>query len=89
MRAQTQKTSGLNLNPLAPAQSTRTFAFTGKTRNPKENVSIPALFCSYCFNLFQSFSRKVEKEVQGRLQSHSNTPKWSQRHQIGGKESEN
>ena len=59
---QSQKSSGLNLNPLVPAQSKRTFAFSGKNQNSIEKASISALFFFYCLNLFQA---KVEKEVQG------------------------
>ena len=33
MQAQSKKSSGLDLNPLVPAQSKRTFPFSGKTRN--------------------------------------------------------
>ena len=38
MEARSQKIRGLNLNPLAPAQSKRTFAFSGKTLNSIEHA---------------------------------------------------
>ena len=66
MDAQSQKTSGLNFNPLAPAQSKRTFALSEKTLNSIEMLSIPASFFSYFLYHFRAFSRNVEKEVQGR-----------------------
>ena len=65
MEAQSDKMNGLNLNPLAPAQSKRTFPFFGKARNSIENASIPALFFSPFLYLFRAFSRKVAKGVQG------------------------
>ena len=40
MKAQSQKSGGLNLSPLAPAQSKRTFALSGKTRKSIEHESI-------------------------------------------------
>ena len=65
MEAQCEKMNGLNLNPLAPAQSKRTFPFSGKARNSIENASIPAPFFSPFLYLFRAFSRKVAKGVQG------------------------
>ena len=65
MDAQSDKMNGLNLNPLAPAQSKRTFPSSGKTRNTIENASIPAPFFSPFLHLFQFFSRKIAKGVQG------------------------
>ena len=64
MEARRQKIKGLNLNPLAPAQSKRTFAFSG--RNPKilGNASISALFFASFLYLFL-FSGKAAKGVQG------------------------
>ena len=64
MEAQIQKTSGLNLNPLAPAQSKRTFAFSGKTQKIMGNASIPPPLFAPFLHLFRAFSRKVEKGVQ-------------------------
>ena len=61
MDAQSQKTSGLNLNPLAQAQSKRTFAFSGKTINPMDLLSISASFFSPFLYHFRAFSRNVEK----------------------------
>ena len=66
MEAQSQKIRGLNLNPLAPAQSKRTFAFYGKTLNSIEFLSISAPFFFPFLYHFRAFSRNVEKEVQGR-----------------------
>ena len=66
MDAQSQKTSGLNLNPLAPAQSKRTFPFSGKTWIFIEKASISASFFFPFLCHFRAFSRNVEKEVQGR-----------------------
>ena len=63
--AQSKKNKGQNLNPLAPAQSKRTFAFSGKTRNSIGNASISAPFFSPFLYLFRAFSRKVEHGVQG------------------------
>ena len=65
MEAQKEKTSGLNLNPLAPAQSKRTFAFSRKTPKIIGNASISAPFFSSFLNLFRDFSGKAEKGVQG------------------------
>ena len=64
MEAQSQKTSGLNLNPFAPAQSERTFAFSRKTQKIMGNASIPAPFFAPFLQLFRAFSRKVEKGLQ-------------------------
>ena len=61
MEAQNQKTNGLNLNPLAPAQSKRTFAFSGKTQKAIGNASILASFFASFLDLFQDFSGKIEK----------------------------
>ena len=65
MEEQNKKSRGLNLNRLAPAQSKRTFPFAGKTWNSKEHASISAPFSSPFLLLFQIFSRKVEKGIQG------------------------
>ena len=65
MEAQSQKIRGLNLNPLAPAQSKRTFAFSGKTQKIIRNASISApSFVSFLY-LFRNFLAKAEKGVQG------------------------
>ena len=66
MQAQSKKSSGLDLNPLAPAQSKRTFPFSGKTWNFIEKASISAPCFSPFLYHFRAFSRNVEKEVQGR-----------------------
>ena len=65
MEARSQKIRGLNINPLAPAQSKRTFAFSGKTQKIIGNASIPAPFFASFLHLFRDFSGKAEKEVQG------------------------
>ena len=64
MEARSQKIRGLNLNPLAPAQSKRTFPFSGKTWKIIENTSISALFFSSFLTLFRGVSRKPEKGAQ-------------------------
>ena len=65
MEAQCEKMNGLNLNPLAPAQSKHTFPFSEKTRNFDENASIPGpFFCPFLY-LFRAFCRKVAKGFQG------------------------
>ena len=65
MEARSQKIRGLNLNPLAPAQSKRTFAFSGKTQKIIGNASILALSFASFLALFRDFSEKAEKGVQG------------------------
>ena len=65
MEAQNQKSSGLNLNPLAPAQSKRTFAFSRKTPKIIGNASISGFFFGSFLHLFRDFSGKAEKGVQG------------------------
>ena len=65
MEAQSQKIRGLNLNPLALAQSKRTFAFSGKTRKIMRNASISAPVFASFLHLFRDFSGKTEKHVQG------------------------
>ena len=65
MEAQSQKIRGLNLNPLAPAQSKRTFAFSGKNQKIMRNASISASFFLSFWHLFRDFSGKAEKQVQG------------------------
>ena len=65
MEARSQKIRGLNLNPLAPAQSKRTFAFSGKTQKIMRNASISASFFASFLHLFRDFSGKAEKHIQG------------------------
>ena len=64
MEAHSDKSSGLNLNPLLPAQSKRTFPFSGKTRNYNANASIPAPFFIF-FVLFSSLLQKSRKRGPG------------------------
>ena len=82
MEAQSRKSRGLNLNPLAPAQSKRTFAFSGKTPTFKGNASIPASFFVLFLHLFRDFSGNVEKGAQSparELQKHTKMdPKGAQ-----------
>ena len=59
-----EKSSGLNLNPLAPAKSKRTFAFSGKAQISIGNASIAACFSPFLY-LFRAFYAKIEKGVQG------------------------
>ena len=82
MEARGQKIRGLNLNPLAPAQSKRTFAFSGKTQIPIEILLIsPPFFFSF-LTLFRGVSRKPEKGAQDsatELQKHTKMdPKGAQ-----------
>ena len=65
MEAERQKLRGLNLNPLAPAQSKRTFAFSGKTFKITGDASISAPFFASFLHFFRDFSGKAEKDVQG------------------------
>ena len=65
MEAQSQKIRRLNLNPLAPAQSKRTFAFSRKTPTIIGNASISVHFFGFFLHLFRDFSGKAEKGVQG------------------------
>ena len=64
MEAQSQKGRGLNQNPLAPAQSKRTFPCSGKLKMSLKKASISAPFF-YFFDHFRSVSRKPEKGAQG------------------------
>ena len=65
MKAHSDKSRGLNLNPFAPAQSKHTFAFSEKNLKFQEIASISTPFFSPFLHLFRAFSRKVEKGVQG------------------------
>ena len=65
MEARSQKIRGLNLNPLALAQSKRTFAFSGKTPKTIGNASISAPCFASFFDFVRDFSGKTEKGVQG------------------------
>ena len=79
MEAQSRKSSGLNLNPLAPAKSKRTFAFSGKTQKIMRNASISApLFASFC-TFFETFRGKLKKGSRVQPQGHKNTLKWTPR----------
>ena len=78
MEAQSQKTSGLNLNPLAPAQSKRTFAFSGKTQKIMGNAFISAPLFVFFFAPFSSLFQKSRKRgpVSGprAIKIHQNGP---------------
>ena len=80
MEAQSKKSRGLKLNPLAPAQSKRTFAFSGKTRNCIEHASIstPSLYILFR-TFFKRFSEITKKGSRVWPQSRTNTPKWTLR----------
>ena len=65
MEAQSQKGGGMNLNPLAPAQSKHTFAFPGKTRTSIGHSPMCAVFFLILLCHFRAFSRNVEINVQG------------------------
>ena len=65
MEAQSKKSRGLNINPLAPAQSKRTFAFSKKNRNPIGNASILAPFFSLFVAPFCKVFQESRKGVQG------------------------
>ena len=75
MEAHRNKSSGLNPNPLAPAQSKHTFPFSEKTRNFNENASIPAPFLYPFLHLFDYF-QKSGKGIQGPAPETKKTPKW-------------
>ena len=61
MEAQSEKSRGPNLNRLAPAQSKRTFPFSGKARHFSEKASNSTPFLFYSF---RGVSRKPEKGAQ-------------------------
>ena len=65
MDGQKLKSSGLNLKPLAPAKSKRTFPFSGNTRNFIEKASISTPVLSPFLTLLRGVSRKPEKGAQG------------------------
>ena len=77
VETQSQEMSGLNLNPLAPAQSKRSFPLSGKTQNSIENASIPApFFCPFLY-LFSSLFPKSRTRGPG------SRPRVLKRHQNG------
>ena len=65
MNAWSNTSGGMNLNPLAPAQSKHTFPFSEKARHSSENASIPAPFFCPFLHLYRAFSRQVTKGTQG------------------------
>ena len=75
MEAHSRESSGLNLNPLAPAGS-RTFANSVKTQNVIDNSSMCASFFYPFLFWFRAFSRTVEKGSNVQPWSHQNTLKW-------------
>ena len=79
MEAQSQKIRGLNLNPLAPAQSKRTFAFSGKTQKIIGNASISGFFVGSFLHLFRDFGKSRKGGSRVRPQGHKNTSKWTSR----------
>ena len=71
-----EKMNGLNLNPLAPAQSELSFSLSRKTRNSIENASFQ-LSCSVLFcTFFKYFPEKSQKGSRVPPQSFKKTPKW-------------
>ena len=76
MTAQRKKMHGLNLNPLAPAQSKLAFPFSRKTRNVIENACICAPFFCPFVNVFHDFSLKSPEGLGSR-------PRVLKRHQNG------
>ena len=79
MEARSQKIKGLNLNPLAPAQSKRTFAFSGKTQKIIRNAYISSpFFASFCI-FFETFREKRKNKSRVRPQGHKSTSKWTSR----------
>ena len=79
MEARSQKIRGLNLNPVAPAQSKRTFAFSGKTPKIPRNASISAPFSDFFCTFFEIFREKPKKGSRVQPQGHKNTLKWTPR----------
>ena len=76
MEAQSQKIRGLNLNPLAPAQSKRTFAFSGKNiKIQRKWIHFSSLFHSF----FETFRETSKKGSRVWPQGHKNTSKWTSR----------
>ena len=62
MEAHRDKNSGLNLDPLAPAQSKHIFPFSEKTVNFYENASIPAPFFGCFLIFFEHFHEKWKRD---------------------------
>ena len=77
MRAQREKMHGLNLNPLAPAQSKLAFPFSRKTRKFIEHACIWAPFFYPFGDLFHDFSLKVARRSRVPPRSLKKTPKWT------------
>ena len=87
MEAHSQKSSGLNLNPLAPAQSKRTFAFSGKIPESLEmhpfQLPFSFLFCTF----FETFREKPKKGSRVRPQAQKIRQNGPQGRQNGAQES--
>ena len=77
MQAQSQKSSGLNLNPLAPAQSKRTFAFLEKPQNASKKHPFQLPFSLLFCIIFEPFPETSKKRSRVGPHSHKNTPKWT------------
>ena len=86
MEARSQKIRGLNLNLLAPAQSKRTFAFSGKTVSAMENVSISAPFSVIFWTFFEAFPEKSKKRSRVGSRAIKIPQNGPQRHPNGGQE---
>ena len=76
VEAHRDKMSGLNINPLAPAQSKRSFALSVQTLNSIENTSIPAPFVCPFLTFFEPFLEKSQKGSRVPPQTLKKTPKW-------------
>ena len=87
MDAQSQKTSGLNLNPLAPAQSKRTFAFSGKTQKIIRNASISVSFFAFFCTFFETFREKPKNRSRVRPKATKARQNGPQGRQNGAQES--
>ena len=80
MEARSQKIRGLNLNPLAPAQSKRTFAFSGKnSKSHEKRIHFRSLFHFFFAPFFETFQEKPKNRSRVRPQGHKSTSKWTSR----------
>jgi len=79
VEAHSEKMNGLNLNPLAPAQSKHSFSLSGKTRNSIENASFQLPFSIIFCTFFEPFPEKSQKVSRVPPQSVKKTRKWSPR----------
>ena len=89
MEAQSQKNNGLNRNPLAPAQSKRIFAFSGKLEIPLKMHPFQLPCSLLCSAIFEAFTEKSKKKSRVWPQSRKNTPNGPQGRPNGAHESAN